>query len=197
MWNTSEGVRVLERNEAALFKQGVTSWLASGMPVTGVGLFDELSQDQKVAVLFGVAQALLQEGVSSPELTAINEAAIGAIYEHIDAQVDREIEGGGRPVFRRLVVECVRADLEAEGERPPDADSTDKSEWPVLVVICADKILYDRDFDMAYLFLDEQPEKAAALRDYFGISEDYYRAVPPAEAKKLLIRLKRLIASGK
>ena len=56
--------------------------------------------------------------------------------------------------------------------------------------------MYDRDFDMAFLFLDEQPQKAAALRELVGIDEGYYSAVPPAEAKKLLISLKRLIAHG-
>lgn len=56
----------------------------------------------------------------------------------------------------------------------PAPESTEISEWSDLVESLADRILWDRDFEMAGNFLDAPPEKAAELKQMLGIDHDYF-----------------------
>lgn len=54
-------------------------------------LYDALAWHQQIALLEYVATALLTEIETYPELNAINEAAVGAIYENIRQCLDFEL----------------------------------------------------------------------------------------------------------
>ena len=201
MWHTSEGDRFLEAAEARLFKAGVTGLVervkedvrveSGGYTIT---LFDELTWSQRLAVLESVATHLLTKTDQMPELTAVNEAAIGTVFDHISFEIDMEIEDtSSGTVWRQLVLdachECLGDELsehddsdgdeaaEDEADYLPESASCERPDlWHHLVQSLADRILWDRDYELMGDFLDEPPEKAAMLRQIMGIGEDYFAA---------------------
>ena len=198
MWHTSEGDRVLEGAEAALFKAGVISIVEqikdeanySGFGYS-IGLFNELTWSQRLAVIQTVTTSLLNSNESAPRLSAVNEAAIAAVFEHISYQIDVEIDdepaGNG---WRQLLLDaCNEAfgvinfdadeanneNQEEESQTIPSSASCERRDlWHPLVQSLADRILWDRDFEMMDEFLDEPPEKAAVLRQIMGIDDEYF-----------------------
>jgi hypothetical protein len=201
MWHTSEGDRFLEAAEARLFKAGVTGLVErvkedvrvenGGYTIT---LFDELTWSQRLAVLESVATYLLTKSEQMPELTAVNEAAIGTVFDHVSFEIDMEIEDiTSRTVWRQLVLdachECFGDELserddsggddaaEDEADYLPETANCDRTDlWHHLVQSLADRILWDRDYELMGDFLDEPPEKAAMLRQIMGIGDDYFAA---------------------
>jgi len=203
MWHTSLGDPVLIGPEAALFRHGLRSLLdfLSGSPAqdwpTAIAAFDDLQYPQKVALLWHVGSALLQPNVPAPKLTAANEAAIAAVYGHIQTLVEHEIEvGRGKPFVRALVLDCLREELAREGADLPGPRCTDTEEWDSLVDLCADNILWDRDYEDGDRFLDTPPEQASRLKELLRIDDDYYAAAPPdlkpRQVEDCLRRLRKL-----
>jgi hypothetical protein len=201
MWHTSEGDRLLEAAEARLFKAGVTGLVErvkEDARVEGSGysiaLFDELTWSQRLAVLESVATHLLTKTDHMPELTAVNEAAIGSVFDHVSFEIDMEIENVTLDtVWRQLVLdachECfgdeLQKDDDTDGEESaeddadylPESASCSRPElWHQLVQSLTDRILWDRDYELMGEFLDEPPEKAAMLRQIMGIGDDYFAA---------------------
>ena len=62
---------------------------------------------------------------------------------------------------------------------PQSEQSSNLSQWQSLTESLADRILWDRDFEMAGSFLDEEPAKAAVLKQMMGIETDYYSSIAP------------------
>ena len=185
MWHTSEGDRILAGDEAKLFKNALASLLdhlrdnqEAGWPA-GVTLFDDLSYPQKIALLWEVGSALLMADVCMPELNALNEAAVAAVYEHLRDQVDVEIDLHTGCAVRGLIIHLLRKEFEEERIPLPKQTCAERDEWDHLVECCANKILWDRDFETADLFLDDSPDRAGALKEFLRINENYYVAVPP------------------
>jgi hypothetical protein len=58
----------------------------------GVPIFDGLQWEQKTVQLAAVSSALLKTEVSAMPLTAVNEATVGAMVEHIRQSVQVEID---------------------------------------------------------------------------------------------------------
>ena len=119
MWNTANGIRTLKGHEAALIRASIWHlWdmledeagnLANHWEF-GIPLFDKMSWQQQLVMLAGAGKALLVEDTPPPELTAINEAVVGALYENISQCVrfeidsdDRESSEGDRTCWRRLL----------------------------------------------------------------------------------------------
>jgi hypothetical protein len=164
---------------------------------TGVDLFDELQYPQKIALLWQVASALLQENTPALKLTGVNEAAVAAVYAHIRLLIDNEIEvRPNKPLFRKLVLDCLRDEFAQEGLHLPGPRSADLNKWGGLVDACADRILWDRDYEDGDRFLDTPPEQAALLKELLRIDDDYYTTVPqdptPHQLKECLRRLMKL-----
>ncbi len=201
MWHTSEGDRLLEAAEARLFKAGVTGLVERVKAETrvdgggySIALFDELTWSQRLAVLESVATHLLTKTGHMPELTAVNEAAIGAVFDHISFEIDMEIEDfPSRTVWRQLVLDACHecfGDVSQENDEsddeelseedadylPESANSDRPDLWHPLVQSLADRILWDRDYELMGEFLDEPPEKAAMLRQIMGIGDGYFAA---------------------
>ncbi|HEY3324381.1 MAG TPA: hypothetical protein VGP72_28275 [Planctomycetota bacterium] len=185
MWHTSLGDRTLIGGEAALFKHGLRSLLDilsihPGWP-SGVHAFDELAYSQKIALLWEVGSALLLPKTPEPKQTAANEAAVAAVFAHLKELIDHELHqnGRGRPVVRTMIAECLRADFVRSGRKCPRPLSDDAEEWDRLVDECADRILWDHDFEVGGWFLDSPPEQASVLRELLRIDDDYYAEAPP------------------
>jgi hypothetical protein len=132
----------------------------------GVKFFDELSWQQRLALLARAANALLKSDVPPPELSAVNEATVAAIFAQIRQNVDIELDMAGEDglppeydvyYWRRLLAACQ--------ELPRTSDEfylvvqcEDLDDWELLVECVSDRILWDADWDMPDLFLDEEPE---------------------------------------
>src|SRR5438876_926510 len=61
---------------------------------TGIAAFDRLTQGQKQVVLLEVSQALLDEHSKAPEVTSPLAAGVAAIYGHLRALIDVEMDMG-------------------------------------------------------------------------------------------------------
>ena len=108
MWHSPDGDRTLEGAEATLFRFGLASLLRRLPAYHGAGYFGRLTRGEKLIALAGAATALLDPGTPSPEHTAWIEAAIYAVYRHLEVRVGRS----GRS--RRLTAAAYRqADPEA------------------------------------------------------------------------------------
>ena len=211
MWHTPNGTRHLVGQEAELVREALgmmvdhLSDFADGHlqdPLDrwpyGVELFDSLTWTQQLALLNQVARHLLTETPEPLPLTAVTESAVGAIFAHIQQQVEIELddqrldgdvldEFSDLPSWRERILaaygetlsEDEREELAAEGFELPAADATELSEWESLIESLADRILWDRDYEMGALLLDAEPGKAALLKRHLGIEDDYYTELSP------------------
>ena len=175
-------MRVLEDAEAAAFREALISlWdeitLCDEIKEeheVGVGRFDELQANQKLVMLVDVGEALLYEHVASPQLTALNEGTIAAVYRQLQFCVEFEIDDGGTGThFRSLTHHACQ---QAGTEDIPVIFCTDIDEWTFLIEGLQDRILWDSDFESVEM-LDTTPEERATMGRIMGVSEDYYTAI--------------------
>jgi hypothetical protein len=100
MWWTAEGERVRSGAEWALRRQGIAclwddvevSEEEDGSGTTGVAVFDDLPKDVRLALLATVAKGLTDDDKPCPDLTALTEGTVAAIFAHIRNLIDVEIE---------------------------------------------------------------------------------------------------------
>lgn len=196
MWRTPSGDRTLTGPEAELVRSAIAEMtdmlheeadgLAEEWP-TGVRLFDELSWQQRLALLARVANALFKPDVVAPQLSAVNEATVAAIFAHVSTNLVIELDEAkddNLPAdydiyyWRKLVAACQ--------ERPSGSEDfylevqcADLGDWEVLLECLGDCILWDADWDLPDLFLDAEPELSRARRRRLGIEKDYFTVPAP------------------
>ncbi len=166
--------------------------------VYGVELFDALSPPQQLALIKTLAEHLLLETDTTLELTSLNESAVYAIYRALVDEIEREIDEDASvrlseaeyptdfwrsaclDAYNELFPNEQRNEVYAGDDRdspwvcPRDSSSVNYFQWESLADMLADRVLCDRDFEMAELFLDTAPDRAAELKAMLGISDDYY-----------------------
>lgn len=189
-WRTQIGERVLTGAEAALFREAIGTAVdmvdeeLSGLNEQwefGVPVFDTLEPSVRLALLAQVGHALLRETDECPPLTAVNEGAIGALFQHIEQSVlfeidcEQDFEDGFS--WRRQILAVFREDDDTEDL--PSVRCADKGEWEILLQTLCDRILWDEDFLDASLYLDKSPEQSRFLKRFMTIDDDYFTAVPP------------------
>jgi hypothetical protein len=195
-WNTQAGERILVGAEAALFRAMVDDLHEQIRHLDrddfAISLFQNLTQNAKLALVFQVAQALLCETETYPTLNAENEATIATIFEvgfesltvEIDLEQDEYFEGD-RFYWRRLAGNAY-AELELEDDSDDDSeDITDNpaerkrreiDEWGFKFEILSDQILWDADYMDGDLFLDGPPSTPRPLSEE---AEGYFTTIPP------------------
>ena len=201
MWQTSIGTRTLAGSEAELVRQllGYVYYQISvtrqtpGEPFeSGVSLFDRLEAPQQLALLAEVGQALLRRDQPAPKLTSLREATVAVLYEQLRSCVEDEIDREQRDqtprrYWRTLIwTACIREE-EAEGlaDLPaPDSDGLDA--WDLIIEVLADRILWDRDWEMEDLFADAIPERGRQLKQFLGIDDGYFRDIAPDPTEQQL-----------
>jgi hypothetical protein len=191
VWRTCDGERVLQGAEWELFRVGldeVWDYVEDSFDDDcfhfGIAAFDDLQPGQKLALLAQVGQALHDEAVPPPPLTAHAEATIAAVYVHIRQSVELEIDEHDDVDpeefafhWRRLVLSAYR-DTSTTGDDPPPGESCDDiSEWDLLIDCLSERILWDDDYMTANHFLDAAPEAGHAEMEALGIADDYYVAL--------------------
>jgi len=186
MWWTPDGERVLQGAEAQLFREalGVLVDMVrdddEGMWHFNAPPFDVLQPNQKAAVLAQVGSALLREDQAMPRLTAVLEAAVGAVYESIRIMVEIEIDEPAEDQEQSSWRELVLATCQEHGiEDLLDAESEDIAEWVILVECLSDTVLWDQDWKDSESLLDADPKVSKGVKELLGIDENYYVIVPP------------------
>lgn len=201
MWHTPNEIRTLQGAEAALIRASVAHILdmleteADGLAdhwEFGIPVFDNMSWQQQLVMLAGVGEALLKDDVPAQELTAINEATVGAIYENIVQCVQFEVdsddpdinEGLDMTYWRRLLREAVGETDKPQvpagpDEQLPNADNSDMEEWGIMIETIQSFVLWDADWLDEDLHLDVDPETSRLRKERFDIADNYYTAIPP------------------
>jgi hypothetical protein len=218
MWHTPLGDRKLTGAEAQAVRASIASMI-DGLEAESVGrsesrffdvpLFDNLSWQQKIAMLARVGEALLREEIPLPELTAVNEAAVGTIYENLRQRLQSEVEadasdiakGQDRTHWRRLALRAIR-EVEKSGTseyQPPIVDCLDSEEWSLCMEVLEGYVLWDDDWRTGDLFMDVAPEIAQGPKAFLGIPNEYYTAIPPdpsdAELEESRDRIRKLLTT--
>jgi len=201
MWATDRGDRVLTGAERRLFATAaglLASWLdefdKTGMPLeTEAHLFDALTLEQKLAMIDHVANALLNEGVPTPKLTAIREATIGAIYRYLGDHVEMEIDNNEmalRPMILAAALERGVGRAEDGTSTLPEVANSTEEDWFEVVEELSMEVLHDTDWDLPSKLLDMPPEQKRKWAHDFDIDEDYFTdiALDPAPAELVAIR---------
>ena len=214
-WQTPDGDRWLMGAEAELFRESLGTaidWIAESIALDRsdwtwdfkVDLFDALTPTQQLALANRIAVYLLTPTDESLELTAINEAAVYAVFQNVSTQIEIEIDTEDEDearfdeefafYWRQLTLNTFHAcfdddeedealfegeDPEAEWMTPQSKFSRNIEQWRSLVESLADRILWDRDFEMAGSFLDMEPAKATALKEMLGIESDHFSSIAP------------------
>lgn len=200
MWRTPEGERVLKGAEWRLFREALRfAWDVIeefGDPDdSGVAAFDRLQRNQKLAMLALVGQALRDEQMPAPELAAVSEGAVAAVFallrETIGIEIGLRDEGEETGMWRSLVLEACRE--VGIDDSLPKASSEDLAEWFCLIECLADRILWDADYDMEEQFLDCDPETVKELKQFAGISDNYFLAVAPDPTDDAIERIRKVL----
>ncbi len=228
MWPTSQGDRTLSGKEASLVRAAI-GYLRDMITVaidldeaheTDVELLNRLQPTQQLAILHEVAFALLDKSTPMPELTAIGEATVFAIYREMLALIEMEIDANRNRIssdchIRSLALaayeeSCSKPESEwGEPEYfedqfsdsfPQAADSIDMEKWENLIEHLADEVLWDRDFEMESTFADHSPDISAKLKKMTGIADNFYSSAAPeiysSEYHRIDAELANLIASS-
>jgi hypothetical protein len=217
MWWTSQGERVLNGTEWSLFREGLSclwddvevSEEEDGPGTTGIAVFDELPKADRLALLASVAKGLTDEDEPCPDLTALTEGTVAAIYAHILYLIEVEIElqeeamasGSSLRVRSRTLRQMALAAADQVGIDRRSLRVKSGSDWLVewseLIDELRDRILWDdRDYLAGDAFLDLDPAVGDALKEQLGIAEDYFSAAPieptPAGIEEIRASLRRI-----
>jgi hypothetical protein len=181
MWHTDGGDRALEGAEARLFAEALWDFVTylevgEGDYDGGIGVFDRLTYGQKISLLSIIATGLLKLDEPPHKLTAVVEGAIAAVFSQLKTVVILEIEEPSiKTQWRKMILAARR---EAGANKLPKASCGDEREWFTEIEALSDLILWDADYESEDLYIDKRPEEAQALKDFMGVSDDYFRDVP-------------------
>jgi hypothetical protein len=214
-WKTPLGERVLNKAEAQLFANAVAvildfyqSWPEGGLnwgrPVTE-GPFEQLTAPQKVAVLEEVAEALLTETPVPPH-SSITENAIYYVYRWILEQMESDVEeqeeiwgqevldalgrSGRDPATRGGGAEGMDGDdsEDEDSKYDPYIGCRDVEKWEAAIEELADRILWDRDWE-----LGEYVAQSSEVKDFMHIDQNYFSySVPNHKCRGAADRLAAL-----
>lgn len=199
MWRTNNGDRILKGAEAELFAEILFDFIDEvnlsdeNDYEVGVAVFDRLTYGQKISVLTTIAIGLFKPEVICNKLSAVNEGAIAAVFEHLKNCIIIETD---EPEFgsswRQKVWEVRKF---VGGENLPDVTCEYPEEWEIEVDALADLILWDADYGDEDLYIDRPPEDAQILQEFVRIPKEYYLDIPddpkPKEIEQRLNELRK------
>jgi hypothetical protein len=210
MWESPNGIRTLEGAEADLVRHGtiilvdqIKDEIEIGEPIEyGAPLFDKLPSHQKLAVLSGVANALLSPDVDAPERCAVDDSAVAVIFEVIKVALEAEVHFADEydgVSWTHMILSCRAAKSLAASHRV-DAKCKRYDTWYELVDSIRDGVLVDHDWMMAHYFLDGKPNRTRKAAMDMGITRDYFVTPAPdpknIELPGIISGLNRLLATS-
>jgi hypothetical protein len=178
MWHTQAGDRTLRGAEAQVFAASLAT-LISDTNLSpefddyelGIPVFDNLTYNQKITILLVITKGLFREDATAINLTALNEAAIAAVFENLKFNLQEEIDHKEDNKYWRTFV--INALIELDYEDIPNAKEIDPDEWDLAIGFLFDQILWDTDYLMDDL-MDDPPEVANRIKKEFGIYHEYF-----------------------
>lgn len=206
MWRTPLGDRALDGPEAAVVAHAVSEifyelsespegdcfWQADHPGI------DNLTRGQKLVLLADVSSALLRSSVRPPELTAVNEAMVNAIFRQALQIIEEEIglapfaeTRSDRTPFRAIVVAAARATLSPDDDdageddpfRIPKPACAEMETWEFLIDCLSDRVLHDADWEpgnvIEQIVLDTPPGANAREHTWLGTDRGYYTYIVP------------------
>ena len=199
MWHTADGDRVLRGAEAKVFAESLldlaqNELVEDGDYSTDIPVFDSLTYPQKITILSQVAHALFREEVPMPELTAVLEGAVGAVFRVLHCLVEEEVEAvpDRDKSLRNLVSRACRNLGVEEVPRPSHRGIED---WRFCVDCLHDAILWDIDYLGESIFTDLPPEQSRALKQNMCVSDGYFLAIAPDPTPKQMVGLFAVLTS--
>lgn len=189
----------------------------------GIAIFDSLTLPQRIATLHHIAMHLLTKAVPETDVTsAVDDATIAAIFSEIQDQVSIEIGFDNAGIFedvgeeqeasdlnsthwRSLVLAAYRQaipdddefDEDASDGIPLDTHDADMDAWENAIDLLVSNILWDRDFELADGFMDQDPASARQRRKLLGIHDNYFVQPPldptASQTRLLLAQVKSLV----
>ena len=156
-----------------------------------------------------MAQDPTDEAEPCPDLTALTEGTVAAIFAqtryHIEAEIELQEEaiasGSSGRVRSRPLLGMVLAAAEQvgidRGLLHAESGSDALAEWSDLIDELRDRIRWDdRDYLAGDAFLELDPAVGDALKEQLGIAEDYYSAAPvdatAAGLEEIRVSLRRI-----
>ena len=125
-------------------------------------------------------------------MSALADATVAAVFIEIRDQIAIEIGLAGDqleeglPSWRQMLLAAHQSVFPARADEDHiasthemSATSDELEEWESMVEELADVILWDRDFEMADVFLDIDPGVSRHRRRLLGIDDNYFTTVPP------------------
>jgi hypothetical protein len=206
MYNTPDGIRVLQGAERRLFVESLgmlVDMLTLDEFSTDIQVLEDLTRSQRIATYHAAARALLAEDEPPPALTAAIEGAVASVYRQVRDMISLELDVADvddavdfdfgelpeGPSWRERTIGVGR---EVGIEDLPNPDDQDFDDWELLIECLEGRVLWDDDWDMVD-HLDATPEVARRVKTKLGISDDYFVAIPDdpsdAEAERLLAEL--------
>ncbi len=176
MWRTPNGDRTLKGADATLVRELIAQ-VVENLEIEaggdldrwdfGVTLFDELQTPQKFALLAAVGTALLREDVAPLPLNAINEATVAVLFQAltqaIQVEIELDLEPESQSWWRSMVLAATR-DIDGDDDELPPCTSSDLAEWDVLTEVLASFVLWDEDWDMTKLVMDQARNRVVPSR---------------------------------
>jgi hypothetical protein len=206
MWRMHDGNRVLRDAEWELFAAGLEILRdlvegdisgATNHTQTGVGVFDALTAEQKLALLADVASALRDPAVPMPQHTATNEGAIAAVFESVRGLLESELlgheTGEARTEIRELLLAAARAS-DAPPKRLPAPERLNPAVWANLLGSIVERVLWDTDYALEDAVLDLPPETSRTALETLMIEPQYFLAVPRDPDRAGLIAARQVLA---
>lgn len=206
MWETANGLRKLEGAERRAFVIGLMNLLQDISDQKDMHEFDAevlraIEHDDKAPLVMLVAEHLLGDG-AAPETRAWSDAIVWEVYETLKSKVELEIEAQmiepkNEWTFftRRAILDVMEAFDPEERPRLLGLRSTATGRWHDLVELLFADIMDSVDFLLYSDFADISPTRAADVKRYGGIEEDYFTNAPPALDANARERLDQLYSS--
>ncbi len=192
MFETAAGIRIVTGAEAAMIKEGISSLIDSirtekTMDIEisfGIGVFENLTPDQKMTCLRHATRALLLPEIEPLPKAALHDGTVAAIYAQLNDNIEYEIqvqldEGpeNSDTFYRQLVLAALE---QIEPDEPwPDPGSVLTDEWEIALSSARLNVLADEDWMMEQAFLDQEPERSESLKGFLGIDPDYFTLIAP------------------
>lgn len=165
MWNMCSGDKVMKPKTASLFRMGILSAMAYArdsevysdfdMDIFSEHQFLGMEYGERMSSLYFVWNALTDETVPEPEITAWAEATVYSVFRLIDYELELEENGDGMwegedsgTLWRDSVNNAARE------------NGIDLEDWGDKVFALADTVLWDRDWQLDDIAAIDNPQWA-------------------------------------
>ena len=196
MWQSLDGLRRLDGDEATLVQRSVRQMLEAILEELdddlsrdstagtahhyGIDWFDQWEPGQRIWLLHQVTFALLTD-CEPPSPSAMYEATVDAIFCQVFELVTQEVESGSTLDETTSWKNAVLRAYKQQSHRQPtiDASETEMKKWWRLVSQLTDAILAVPAYQKAESFRDQNIKHCQRFLEQRGLPVDFLQRIPP------------------